>query len=169
MFRQFGILFAGEYPSSSSMALYGSHGGAADGFLLMILYVGLLCFTIGLLNIFISVISESYMLEVEKARLTFMRERASGCLTFLLRMRVLPFSSLSHHRAVALSLAALLVLALPLTSTIGVFAMMAAVATLNALVFQRQHVEWPTAQRTELEDHYLWVAVLQDATDPASG
>jgi len=53
-------------------------------------YISTILFTIFFLNIFIGVIGEQYSLEKQRCKRTFQNRRASACLTFLLRAKVLP-------------------------------------------------------------------------------
>ncbi|CAE8699151.1 unnamed protein product, partial [Polarella glacialis] len=70
---------------------------------LVLTYLAVLFFSVFFLNIFIGVITELYLLEKERVGLTFQHVRASSCLTFLLRARVLPCGVLSTQVALAVS------------------------------------------------------------------
>eukprot|EP00746_Dinoflagellata_sp_MGD_P044919 gnl/MRDRNA2_/MRDRNA2_210039_c0_seq1.p1 gnl/MRDRNA2_/MRDRNA2_210039_c0~~gnl/MRDRNA2_/MRDRNA2_210039_c0_seq1.p1 ORF type:complete len:316 (+),score=39.15 gnl/MRDRNA2_/MRDRNA2_210039_c0_seq1:49-948(+) len=80
LFGQFGLLFVADYPGEP----------AEDVPTRIITYLGLLVFTIGLLNIFIGVIGEAYALEKSRVHLTLRAERCQAILTFLLRDIVIP-------------------------------------------------------------------------------
>jgi len=57
---------------------------------LLVLYGGVLFFSVFVLNIFIGVIGEQYSKEKDQVGLMFVSVRASSCLTYLLRIHVLP-------------------------------------------------------------------------------
>ena len=57
---------------------------------LLVLYGGVLFFSVFVLNIFIGVIGEQYSKEKDQVGLMFIRVRASSCLTYLLRIHVFP-------------------------------------------------------------------------------
>eukprot|EP00746_Dinoflagellata_sp_MGD_P158999 gnl/MRDRNA2_/MRDRNA2_86611_c0_seq7.p1 gnl/MRDRNA2_/MRDRNA2_86611_c0~~gnl/MRDRNA2_/MRDRNA2_86611_c0_seq7.p1 ORF type:complete len:446 (+),score=25.49 gnl/MRDRNA2_/MRDRNA2_86611_c0_seq7:2-1339(+) len=175
VFTQFGILFAADYPSEINN----------DSHMQLLLYIGILFFTIGLLNIFISVISESYMLEMEKAKLTFNRERACGCLTYLLRMRVSPITTISFYGSLTLSMLSVMVLISFLCDSLieslfksnffspsqpyVVPATVASLVMLNIAVLQDSSAYWATAGNTHIKSHYLWLAELVESSQTKCG
>ncbi|CAE8636699.1 unnamed protein product [Polarella glacialis] len=57
---------------------------------LLTVYASILFFTVFILNIFIGVISEMYIVEKENVRLNFRQLRAGSCLQYLLRARIMP-------------------------------------------------------------------------------
>ena len=70
---------------------------------LMLLYGGVLFFSIFVMNIFIGVISEQYASEKEQGDVMFERVRAHSCLNYLTRVSVLPCSLLSSTAATLLA------------------------------------------------------------------
>lgn len=84
-----------------------------DTIKLLLLYVGVLVFSVFVLNIFIGIISEQLEHGREQTDLLFHSARTASCSTFLLRVRVLPCDLLWVRSALVLGcLAALLSMAL---------------------------------------------------------
>lgn len=79
-----------------------------DGLELLVLYGGVLFFSIFVLNIFIGVIDEEYKNEKELSHLRFLGLRASSCLTYLLRVRVIPCGLLGAKAAFGAAFAAMI-------------------------------------------------------------
>eukprot|EP00439_Symbiodinium_sp_Y106_P059233 s161_g8.t1 len=79
-----------------------------DGLELLVLYGGVLFFSIFVLNIFIGVIDEEYKNEKELSHLRFLGLRASSCLTYLLRVRVIPCRLLGAKAACGAAFAAMI-------------------------------------------------------------
>ena len=84
-----------------------------DTIKLLLLYVGVLVFSVFVLNIFIGIISEELEHGREKTELLFHSARTASCSTFLLRVCVLPCDLLGGRGALVLGcLAALFSMAL---------------------------------------------------------
>ena len=84
-----------------------------DTIKLLLLYVGVLVFSVFVLNIFIGIISEQLEHGREQTDLLFHSARTASCSTFLLRVRVLPCHLLGGRCALVLGcLAALVAMAL---------------------------------------------------------
>ncbi|CAJ1345665.1 unnamed protein product [Effrenium voratum] len=127
----------------------------SDSLELLVLYVGVLFFSIFVLNIFIGVISEQYSNEKAKVNLMFQSVRASCCLTFLLRLCCLPFQLVTKETASATD-AALCVIAtlglqveslcfsrqLPGFAQLGAFVTCQLVAYLAAIQCKGDDVPW---------------------------
>jgi len=71
----------------------------ADGLELLVLYAGVLFFSVFVLNIFIGVIGEQYSKEKDQVGLMFISVRASSCLTYLLRIGIFPCNLVTSHTA----------------------------------------------------------------------
>eukprot|EP00913_Durusdinium_trenchii_P031274 g29281.t1 len=71
---------------------------------LVLLYLGVLFFSIFVMNIFIGVISEQYSNQKQHVGLMFQSLRASSCLLYLLRMCVIPCNLLSYNCAALIAL-----------------------------------------------------------------
>eukprot|EP00931_Biecheleriopsis_adriatica_P035920 TRINITY_DN20706_c0_g1_i1.p1 TRINITY_DN20706_c0_g1~~TRINITY_DN20706_c0_g1_i1.p1 ORF type:complete len:886 (+),score=170.32 TRINITY_DN20706_c0_g1_i1:54-2711(+) len=78
----------------------------ADTLELLVMYGGVLFFSVFVLNIFIGVIGEQYAHEKEQVGLIFQNVRASSCLTFLLRALVLPCDLITSKCAAYVVIAA---------------------------------------------------------------
>lgn len=76
---------------------------------LVLLYLGVLFFSIFVMNIFIGVISEQYSNQKQHVGLMFQSLRASSCLLYLLRMCVIPCNLLSYNCAALIASAVVLV------------------------------------------------------------
>ena len=84
-----------------------------DAIKLLLLYVGVLVFSVFVLNIFIGIISEQLEHGREQTDLLFHSARTASCSTFLLRVRVLPCNMVGGRCALVLGcLAALFSMAL---------------------------------------------------------
>eukprot|EP00928_Gymnodinium_smaydae_P023333 TRINITY_DN1929_c0_g1_i1.p1 TRINITY_DN1929_c0_g1~~TRINITY_DN1929_c0_g1_i1.p1 ORF type:complete len:845 (-),score=117.24 TRINITY_DN1929_c0_g1_i1:112-2601(-) len=161
-FNQFGLLFAGNYPVRRDDMLQ----------MELLLYGGVLVFTIGLLNIFISVISEAYMLEKEKVHLTFARERASGNLTFLLRASLLPAELLSPRGTIAAWAATLLTgfavqglgFAGYYHNAVAVPVFVMVLIAVHVCVFQEVDAPWPTLNKPP-SLRYIWLALPENVEE----
>ena len=70
---------------------------------LMLLYGGVLFFSIFVMNIFIGVISEQYASEKEQGDVMFERVRAHSCLNYLTRISLLPCNLLTSRAAALLA------------------------------------------------------------------
>ena len=73
---------------------------------LMLLYGGVLFFSIFVMNIFIGVISEQYASEKEQGDVMFERVRAHSCLNYLTRISLLPCNLLTSRAAALLAFGA---------------------------------------------------------------
>jgi len=135
---------------------------------LVLTYVSTILFTIFFLNIFIGVIGEQYSLERQRCRLTFQKMRASSCLTFLLRVKVLPCNLVEKWVAeAAMVLAALLCVSLQvlglargasLPYTGAVFFLLQVVMFLASY----QNPQAPWAASNAKTPYYLWLATPRE-------
>lgn len=131
---------------------------------LALTYISTIFFTIFFLNIFIGVIGEQYSLERNRCKRTFQKMRAASCLTFLLRVRVLPCNLMNKVTAEAVLVLSVLVSmafqvlglrngeSLPWTGLI--FFVLQVVMFLAA--YQNPDAPW-TAQNAK-KPYYLWLA-----------
>eukprot|EP00746_Dinoflagellata_sp_MGD_P047499 gnl/MRDRNA2_/MRDRNA2_21719_c0_seq1.p1 gnl/MRDRNA2_/MRDRNA2_21719_c0~~gnl/MRDRNA2_/MRDRNA2_21719_c0_seq1.p1 ORF type:complete len:747 (+),score=95.59 gnl/MRDRNA2_/MRDRNA2_21719_c0_seq1:116-2242(+) len=165
MFDQFGLFFVADYPREQS----------PDHLTRIIMYLGLLVFTIGLLNIFICVISEAYYLEKRRVHLTLYSERANSILTFLLRAAVIPRVPNTPKMRVVVKIAVLLLIVIMAlvqlivmtarseqvrTAAVPIFLL--AILFLDFSVFQLSQGPWVTQNEEEAKKHYIWLAVSQN-------
>lgn len=169
LFETFGLLVTADYPEES-------HDVEMLQFLV---YVGLIFFTIYLLNIFISVISEAYTLEKNQVQLTFCKERASGSFTFLVRALVLP-SRFAGRPTLAICIAGviagLILQFFDLSEWMGselrrveIGMYIFVVMTLNLTIFQQVEPAWPTGDQRESRQYYLWLALPEDPKERPAG
>mmetsp|Transcript_29735 Transcript_29735/g.85132 ORF Transcript_29735/g.85132 Transcript_29735/m.85132 type:complete len:759 (+) Transcript_29735:69-2345(+) len=136
---------------------------------LVLTYISTIFFTIFFLNIFIGVIGEQYSLEKQRCRRTFQKMRAASCLTFLLRVKVLPCNLL--HRWTA---EAVLVLAVLASMALQVLGLMRGASIpyaclifffLQVLMFlaSYQNPKAPWAARNARAPYYLWLATPHES------
>lgn len=172
-FNQFGLLFTGNYPGERS----------EEPAIQIIVYLGLLVFTIGLLNIFIGVIGEAYGYEKEQVKLTFCNERASGILTFLLRANVL--RGVKVFKPLVVEVAALVavvfMLGVQISGTLipelekditilSVPVYLVCMTVLDFSVYQLSQGPWVTqSDEIEEERHYVWLAIPKDEAPEEQG
>lgn len=93
VFSTFGQLMTQDWPKEPP----------EDWLELVLLYAGVLFFSIFGLNIFIGVINDTYSKEMEQVGEMFQRLRASSCYTYLLRMRVIPCNLATSQWAIIIA------------------------------------------------------------------
>jgi len=107
VFSTFGQLMTQDWPKEPP----------EDWLELVLLYAGVLFFSIFGLNIFIGVINDTYSKETEQVGEMFQRLRASSCYTYLLRMRVIPCNLATAKWAIIIAfVAVILTIALQVAS-----------------------------------------------------
>eukprot|EP00746_Dinoflagellata_sp_MGD_P087157 gnl/MRDRNA2_/MRDRNA2_34596_c0_seq1.p1 gnl/MRDRNA2_/MRDRNA2_34596_c0~~gnl/MRDRNA2_/MRDRNA2_34596_c0_seq1.p1 ORF type:complete len:1024 (-),score=161.45 gnl/MRDRNA2_/MRDRNA2_34596_c0_seq1:255-3272(-) len=157
-FEIFVLLFAAEYelkPSSEFLVQFMVYGGH-------------IVFTVGLLNLFIGVICDSYKIEKEKVDLELAREKASASLDFLLCAQNMPFRGTLRSHIVICTVAFLTVIIpvimqfqiIPWFSksrkiVFVVFFMM--MVMLYCVVLHRVDAPWPTLRKPQPRCQYVWV------------
>eukprot|EP00928_Gymnodinium_smaydae_P004098 TRINITY_DN11429_c0_g2_i1.p1 TRINITY_DN11429_c0_g2~~TRINITY_DN11429_c0_g2_i1.p1 ORF type:complete len:883 (-),score=162.93 TRINITY_DN11429_c0_g2_i1:67-2715(-) len=161
-----GVIVAGEWPEDSPKDLSTS----------IVYLFGLMIFSIFLLNIFISIISEAYLHEKDKVHLTLAHDRASGILTFLLRARVLPATTLRRRVLTPfMTIAVVVLVAFQVAHTalwktqrdfrytwmpINLVVTILSILFLNISVFLLPGRCWDA--RTPVKPHFLWLALPKD-------
>eukprot|EP00927_Polykrikos_kofoidii_P083608 TRINITY_DN860_c0_g2_i1.p1 TRINITY_DN860_c0_g2~~TRINITY_DN860_c0_g2_i1.p1 ORF type:complete len:941 (+),score=103.03 TRINITY_DN860_c0_g2_i1:313-2823(+) len=155
LYSQFSVFIAGEFPDEP----------LADPAAQVIMYAGVLVFTIYLLNIFISVISEAYRVELELVQLTFVRERCQGVLAFFLRASMLPSRLCPYLPCWFLIISIVLVSTLawqvmgipehwrPLPFVLSSIALL----LLEVSIFQKRDAPWETSGHN-VAAYHLWIA-----------
>jgi hypothetical protein len=135
-------------------------------------YVGVLIFSIFILNIFISVLGDQYLVEKERISVTFQRHRAVACFNFLTRARVLPSSLCSVASASAvqaaclLSLLALQVFCFVQKELLVGTAMLFMACQQVALIAAYQNPAAPWEKNHASESSYLWLVMPQRTERP---
>jgi hypothetical protein len=161
--RTFMLLFTSQFPDE---------GGEKEVTVEIFCQVMVITFTIGFLNIFISVVGDSFSSEKDRFDMTFARERSIKTLSYLLRAEALTNPSYIGSRGVWALYAAAASIALGVTvygeerlpgnQVAAAFAVV--VATLNIVSMQvasSQQTPWPTLAEPDPKESFLWLVQRQ--------
>ena len=153
---------------------------AEDTIKLLLLYVGVLVFSVFVLNIFIGIISEQLEHGREQTDLLFHSARTASCSTFLLRVRVLPCNMVGGRCALVLGcLAALFSMALQAAALhsgwhlhplyqLAAFVLSQVTIFLSAIQCRGSQLpweSWASVEESRSAKRYLWICEprLRDA------